>query len=260
MKKTQKSFRKKALLSSLSMLMVATVAVGSATFAWFTSNTTTTAKGINVKTVKASELQVSKSDHAWGDNITYGIANKVLIPASTADGSSWWTTSAASKTASTKVDGDFSSATAPAMGNVNSSNYAIAQQLNVKNIGDADINNVRITWTMPTNKYVRIALVEADDTGAITGTFTDSVFDADGVAYEAASGAAATTEITPTTTGSVTVNLGDDNVLSKNEAVYYNLYVWFEGQDVDCYDTNAGQEVPDIEFSVSGDTVVSTAG
>ena len=57
MKKTQKSFRKKALLSSLSMLMVATVAVGSATFAWFTQSPQASASGLQMKATAANGLK-----------------------------------------------------------------------------------------------------------------------------------------------------------------------------------------------------------
>ena len=48
-----------------------------------------------------------------------------------------------------------------------------------------------------------------------------------------------------------TINVGD---LTKDQVKYFNLYVWFEGQDVDCYDANAGAEVSDIEFKVTGTT------
>lgn len=58
MKKTQKSFRKKALLSSLSMLLVSTVAVGSATFAWFTQSPTATASGLTMKATSANGLKI----------------------------------------------------------------------------------------------------------------------------------------------------------------------------------------------------------
>lgn len=63
MKKTQKSFRKKALLSSLSMLLVSTVAVGSATFAWFTSNPFASAKGLQMKATSSKGLMIQTQSH-----------------------------------------------------------------------------------------------------------------------------------------------------------------------------------------------------
>ncbi|MGN0441493.1 MAG: hypothetical protein ACI4FO_02180 [Acutalibacteraceae bacterium] len=70
--KTKKSFKKKALLSSLSMLMVATVAVGSATFAWFTSNKSVTADSMKVTAAAAQGLQITK-DYAgtWASAVSY---------------------------------------------------------------------------------------------------------------------------------------------------------------------------------------------
>ena len=68
---TNTKFRKRALLSSVAMLLVALVALGSATFAWFTSSTTATASGINVQTTQASELQISKTDLSWGTSVNY---------------------------------------------------------------------------------------------------------------------------------------------------------------------------------------------
>ena len=51
--------RRRLLISSLCMLLVAIVALGTATFAWFTQNTTATADGIYAKTEKASSLLIS---------------------------------------------------------------------------------------------------------------------------------------------------------------------------------------------------------
>lgn len=261
MKKTQKSFKKKALLSSLSMLMVATVAVGSATFAWFTSSTTATASGLNVKTIQASELVISDFTKSWGTTVDYEIADKVLMPASTSDGSNWWTANAETKTSYAKKSTDvFTAADAPTFNTPASSSYAYADQLNVMNSGEADVENVTITWTIPNfsnSNYLRVALVPADATGNFVyesgKSFVNYVYDKDGVAYDAASGASTTTSITPATTCSVNVG-----TLSKDEAAYFNLYIWFEGQDEQCFDGNAGQIIPDIEFSVTGSTVDQT--
>ena len=60
--------RKRLLISSVAMLLVAMLALGTATFAWFTSSTTATASNINVKTIKSSELQISKSTRVWGNS------------------------------------------------------------------------------------------------------------------------------------------------------------------------------------------------
>ena len=238
----KKNSKKRVLLSSVAMLMVATVSLGSATYAWFTSSTTATANGINVKTIQASELVISKSDHKWDTTVEYGVANKVLMPTSTSTGSAWFNAEAEAKTSYAKAEDDnFTS--------VSGTNYYFAEQLNVKNQGAATVEDVTISFSGLTNKYARVAVVPANEAGTVTGTFTDCVYDADGAEYEAVASATTTTAITPST--EYVIEVGD---LAENEAAYYNIYVWFEGQDVDCYDSNAGQQIDDIEFTVTGTT------
>lgn len=60
------TFRKKALLSSIAMLLVALVALGSATFAWFTSNPNANASGLSLKTTASTGLVIrTDSDTTW---------------------------------------------------------------------------------------------------------------------------------------------------------------------------------------------------
>jgi hypothetical protein len=63
-----KNTRKKMLLSSVAMLLVALVALGSATYAWFSISKTVSANGIQVKAVTESGLAISihkDSSKAW---------------------------------------------------------------------------------------------------------------------------------------------------------------------------------------------------
>lgn len=61
--KNTTSFRKKALLSSLAMLMVALIALSSATFAWFTSNPNATASGLQLKATASKGLTILTDSH-----------------------------------------------------------------------------------------------------------------------------------------------------------------------------------------------------
>ena len=269
--------RRRVLISSLAMLLVAIVALGTATYAWFTSSTVATANGINVKTIQASELQISSATSGWDTTVDYGVSNKVLLPASTGDGSNWFTASAAEKTAMNAEPGT------PAPVN-KADTYYFVDQLNVRNNGTADIEDIEITFNV-TNDYLRVALVPATAKGTgkafVSGTdFTKCVFDNAGTLYNAASGIEmktfgegedakqlgvfTTTEITPSNTGKVTIDklAGKAVGAETGEAVYYNLYVWFEGQDAQCIDSNAGAVIEDIVFTVSGTTAdqITTQG
>ena len=56
---TNTKFRKRALLSSVAMLLVALVALGSATFAWFVANPTANAAGLSLKTTAEAGVFVA---------------------------------------------------------------------------------------------------------------------------------------------------------------------------------------------------------
>ncbi|MCQ4021511.1 MULTISPECIES: hypothetical protein [unclassified Ruminococcus] len=256
MKKTQKSFRKKALLSSLSMLLVATVAVGSATFAWFTSSTQATASNINVQTTKSSELVVSKSDLVWGDTVDYLKPNAVLRPISSADGSNWYKANAAAKTASTAKAGTYAQVTGAAL-----NDYLIDDMLNIKNNGGSACSNVTITITSEsTSKFYRLALVPVDDqtTAGTKPAVTEANFKAN--IYGAAAddtwkpykGTAVTTDnysIKAAANGATVIIPS----LAANEVASYRVLVWFEGEDSDCYDTTTSSlTAPSISFKVTG--------
>lgn len=251
-KTEKKSMRKKALLSSVAMLMVATVAVGSATFAWFTSSTTTTADGLNVKTVKSSELVISKSNRSWGQEIHYGQDGKTLRPASSSNGTTWYRADAEDKLAFDRT-GDFEAISAADL-----TSYVYSEELNIANKGSAAVEGVAITITGFNNAYGRIALVEVNSDGTpISGkTFATSVYDTENDKYDAANGPSTTAQIQASNELTISVGAlaGKVDGADLGGAKYFKLYVWFEGQDTDCFDTNAGQEIGDITFSISGST------
>ncbi len=259
--------RKRLLISSIAMLLVAMIALGTATFAWFTSSTTATASGINVQTTQASDLQISKSDLSWGASVNYA-TTATFEPASSVNGANWFTAEAGARDDFAKKDGT----NFVALTSANKSGYVFEETLNVRNHGAAAVTGITITFSIgetPTTtgkNYVRVALVPITITGTATtqtvtaatpaaADFQAGVFDVDGVAYNAVSSTTeASTSITPKTTYSVSV---PDLAGGSDAAAYYKLYVWFEGQDVDCADVNAGNALPSIQFSVTGRTAQS---
>lgn len=78
-----KNTRKKMLLSSVAMLLVALVALGSATYAWFTINKTVEAKTMTVKAATAKGLQITGDNGGtWARTATFNSAAYELNPAS----------------------------------------------------------------------------------------------------------------------------------------------------------------------------------
>lgn len=280
--------RKRLLISSVAMLLVAMLALGTATFAWFTQDSTVIAREFGAKTVKASELKLSSKKIAWTENLVYNY-DEVLKPVSTVNGKTWFTAVAAGKgnsAASVTTAKELTGTDIPA--------YAIVDQLNIKNFGGAAVDNVTINFTLKehdakdfdaANRYLRIALVKVDSQGDTSGDyatkFAKSVYavgDDTAPAIESL-----VTEKNPTTgevivkdiktkdisaiaskNGNISIPVGPLGAYNEDNesscAAYYNLYAWFEGQDDDCKDANAGNKMPKIQFTVTGDTVNQQTG
>lgn len=277
------SRRKSLLISSVSMLLVAGVSLGTATFAWFTSSTSTTTSNLKFKTTKSSTLQIGKSDATtdakWkSDGLNYDLeAEKLLLPASSLVGSTTagnWFTAHANST----LDGTAKKGTVAALTAGNISNYVFMEQLNIRNAGQADVENVKIKFNLGADAcydYLRVAVVEAAGVGlgnADTGSFANSVYAKDATGYNPISGidqdgvADTDTAITPIdASGEVEIPVGTLKAATEKAngdkeytPKYYNLYIWFEGQDPDCVDAKAGAVIPDIVFTVEGETVTET--
>ena len=254
--------RKRLLISSIAMLLVAMLALGTATFAWFTTSTTSTASGIGVKTIKSSNLQISKLDKNWGTTVSYGTTNKVLMPASSANGNTWVKATAALPTVMTAKSGSGDTAVA-------NTDYFV-NQLNVRNAGEADVSNASLSFSISTPvkaEYIRVAIVPVTDTDTNTDTipsvssasdFTSNIYDTEGETYKALTNTNLVESSDIQAKSTLTFTLGNAGSIASGATYYYNLYVWFEGQDADCIDANAGASIGDITFTVTGSTVTTS--
>jgi hypothetical protein len=245
--KTRLFTRKRALISSVAMLLVAMIALGTATFAWFSTKTTATAKNVKVKTSQASSLVLSLDQQTWASEIDLAI-EKTLEPGSTADLSNWF--------AATSTGYDQGTVDTDTIGAATADTNYVAKTFYAKSIG-ADMS---VDWSIlfdaaqvATDKnYMRAAMTISGNgiTGAQkvfwwadgsteTGTSTNST-------SAITSTAGATTAVTSSTATTGTIS----NQLTKDEVYTINLYVWFEGQDAQCIDTKAGTVCDfDIQFS-----------
>lgn len=270
--------RKRLLVSSVAMLLVAMLALGTATYAWFTTDSSAYAEGINVKTVQASELKLSAANGVWEEHLQYNYTGpKILKPASSADGVNWFKATAASKSAFTAKEGSVSSAGTYVEANQGIKDYVFMQQLNVANFGGSDVDQVKLTFTLNERvakagrKYLRLALVPVSGLASTTGlpemeetgdnSFAKNVYSVGEDTADAFKTDSTNATITSKDASKeVSIDLGtltaatNSTTPSDGGVKYFNLFIWFEGQDTDCYDTNAGNELPSITFNVSGKT------
>lgn len=257
--------RKRLLISSVAMLLVAMLALGTATFAWFTTSTNPYADNFSAKTTKQSTLLLSDSSRTgWTSHLDYNEGNKTMYPAS-GNGTSW-VKGTASNSLTGVIDQNTLQAVAPSPAQgVIPSDYLFAQELNLKNNGTADIKDVSIDFYLNTSdnkdaaEYARVALVPIDGTKVTADDYValgNNVYSTTTKTYNPIIKTDGTegTQISTKTTFHVDVTTGDE-VMKPDEVRYYKLYVWFEGQDENCVDALSGQKIPGLKFDVSSTMV-----
>ena len=259
---TNTKFRKRVLLSSVAMLLVALVALGSATFAWFSVKQAADATGLSGGTTKSSSLVIKE---AWGDDW----ANTIEFDEATADvstaltpvtfnGTTWQTTTSAGYDLGYQGE---------ALQEVSvSTTYAAYTSLYVKygEAGGSENKDLLIKVTPDSGlssaqlSYARVAIVPVTEASnsieSALGTYKILGADNNDLAaapsgYTSAS-AANNTAVTAlySATATAPLNMG---LMTPGTVYKYMIYVYFEGTDKDCIDSKAGVSVDDFKFDLS---------
>lgn len=257
--------KKRMLISSVAMLLIAMIALGTATFAWFTTSTNPYADNFSAKTTKQSTLLLSdKSREGWTSHLEYKVANKTMYPAS-GNGTAW-----VKGTAGNALTGAIDTATLQSVlpstaTGLKAADYVYVNELNLKNNGTADIKNVDIDFYLNTDnnessaEYARVALVPVDgnkvDADGLVA-LGDNVYSTTAKSYKPIIDTKGTqgTQITTKTTFHVDVTIGEE-VMTPGAVKYFKLFVWFEGQDDACTDVNSDKKIPGLKFDVSSTMV-----
>ena len=90
---------KRQLLAAIAMVLVAAIALGSSTYAWFVASGTVTATGMKVQAQSEAGLVIRYGTGSWGTSATAGmdaegVESAKLKPASTIDSKAWYYASA----------------------------------------------------------------------------------------------------------------------------------------------------------------------
>lgn len=216
--------RSKMLLSSIAMLLVALVALGSATFAWYSINRTVTAQEINVKASTPGGLEISLDNSNWATSVDLvgmsASGGKVLEPAQLTFGTTGVTNAI-------YADGAASDASASTGSTVDvtatgEGTYWVVDEIYVRSSSSKAGNvqaQVKATGTN-TNSFIHLAVVDAAD-----GTLLGGEQDASAL------------------TSGTFANLGSAVAYAAAGATTKHYYVvaWAAGNDTDCYTDNANK-------------------
>lgn len=244
--KTQKSFRKKALLSSMAMLLVAMLALGTATYAWFSTKTTATAQRLSAQTTQGTNLMISESKtEGWTQALTFANADTTTLdPVTTDDFTTWYGAKADGWDTQKAGTGD------NAYQSVSKTGYVLEQDIYVKY--DAAEGNFALNTSLTTavnkgteNYYrVSIAPITGDgDLAAPTGFTRYTYANSDTVKAAEATYANYTVNTSKTDIALGTIAAG---------SIYgYHVMIWFEGEDPDCLDSLSTNDIG-LDFSFAG--------
>ena len=262
--------RRRVLISSMCMLLVALVALSTATFAWFSSNKQVTASGMTVKAAAAQGLVIS--DDNWqtqgntstfttigtytltpvsvGYDTTDGLADTGYYPGEVkAVGGGVWSTEDkddyASWTATTEDDIPVVPA-AKGTESAASTTYFADYAVQIKSTstdatakiegvyGEITFTDTTDTASLAASNYVRIAVYDKDgNVVKVLGNETDATAITD-LGSDGTPVATDQTALTEFTSGTALKFV--EGVTVTNVAQTYKIRVWFEGQDDQCVD------------------------
>lgn len=258
---TNTKFRKRALLSSVAMLLVALVALGSATFAWFTSKPDANASGLSLKATSSTGLLI-QSDTEKNIEPTHWTHDAVLRTESITNGVSTAATgavnvSAASQDASSgnskgiyRVDAQSDSAYGAAsdadvtVAAVGTDYYQEDLWLKVTGAASATVNLIGVTINSSSTdlgKAVRVAVLDAS--GAVLGIWKPSG-SADNKYLQTTgdygdTGVLSTGNYTGKVSGSAqTISLGD---IGNDGSDKVTVRVYLDGEDSGVFSRNIDQ-------------------
>lgn len=241
--------RKRVLISSVAMLLVALVALGTSTYAWFTNAVQANANNLSVTANAAKGLQIrTDATEGWGTNQTWtNPTNTTISPLSIAfiknavlptayyakqaglDGA--WTEE---KAATATYEFESLELTNPSAYSNYNANY-LSYKVDTRVVGDTSNNSYPLYATITAKSdndkglegAIRIAIVNSAD-GKVYDVYGDQTIKA--ISNVSADGEVTTVDTAPTT---AQFQCG---TVSKTESTLY-VYMWIEGQDTDCVDS-----------------------
>lgn len=255
-----KNMRKKALLSSVAMLLVAVVALSGATYAWFSTNTTARLNTIELTTAKESSLLIAEktgsSEPADADYSAEIVANwsQQLAPVSTVNCASFYDVTA--------LTSETASGSAQKVGSVQS---ASAEKYLKKTLffKADDAVSVRLTSLLATGgttsiaDAVRVAFVVgsnvtiygigAQTTKGISAVSTYTSGSATFADFYAGNATGVTfTDVSAIAAGGTSAAFL--TLPANGAATQVDVYIWLEGNDSDCHNGMSGGSLTNLQF------------
>ena len=245
---TNTKFRKRALLSSVAMLLVALVALGSATFAWFTANPNATASGISMKTTAAAGLVIrTDTDTTWSHNAALNkngaTFNANPVSQDQAAPANFWTVTAATADAYGAGTDSMTAAVAGTDFYTEKIYCRLSDGSNAANNASKKVYLKGVTITAADGatmqNCMRVAIAGPD---GLLGTYALSTAGANGTLTTAAKTPGSFNPALAATSTALNVDTGLTALSATGSDLtkYITVYVYLDGQDSDCFSDKVG--------------------
>ena len=273
---------KKQLLAAVAMVLVAAVALGSSTYAWFVASGTVEAYGMKVQAQSEGGLAISYGGKAWGTSASGGVTDAVrLYPASTKNLANWShaTAQASDNPAAVQASRqDITDTVVKANAVPDDNGYVLMREFQIRSTA-ADalskglyVEKVTVDGankTMSTALRVGVRYVDGTNTGnnkayiygpvELNGGTDEGNKPSDNYKwYKDATDNAGST-VTLAQVGKTTSPILDETTTisaDTNAAVKVQIYVWFEGEDHNLFSDNFNTEGLNVTVQFSSMGVV----
>lgn len=253
---------KRQLLAAIAMVLVAAIALGSSTYAWFVASGTVKAEGMKVQAQAESGILIKEnaSGKTFGTIATVDSATAKLYPTSTTDLENWYhATSKFVNDAEDQQDADQYAKLAE-----NLDQYRLVKQFAIRSATNSAltdskllIKNVNVTGTDETeylNKSIRVG-IKVNTGGANNSPVFIYAPKADATFTLVAKYDSDKNVLEPTNADADDfLLLANDTIPATDTGLIVDVFIWYEGEDENCMTENVisdGTSLTPDELSVS---------
>ena len=279
---------KRQLLAAIAMVLVAALALGSSTYAWFVASGSVTATGmsVNVQSTGGLLIKYNGTSDAWGQTATANMGTKLLLPASTADMKVWSTATAAAPGSHEMNNATIAPVSvADTTPSITDNNYLVKQTFLIRSTGNTDggtkglyVQDVVVSAAQELNMSLRLGIVARYKgaekarfimapitVGQATPTNNYTVYTAQEIDGQPGkyTPQAVATPVSITAKGTSAAILDSSTPVPGNSDTDYvevSIYIWYEGEDEHLYSDNVrANEKLDISIVFSSNSTSSTS-
>ncbi len=269
---------KRQLLAAIAMVLVAAIALGSSTYAWFVASNTVTADGMKLQVQGESGIvikSVENSSSVWAATASAGMTQGVKLTATSTTNLSAWVHATSDEQNNAKAEQAFKDYTAVPDASLDS--YRLLKSFYIRSATANEVENVKlaidsvtVTTTGSTassenlNRSVRVG-VKVGDNFVIYAPLADSKSPADNTKfvlnakYVTDGETVSVNEYVKADPSRDFFTLTDNKVPATDTGLTAEIYMWFEGEDGNCMSKNITATLDELNVTVVFETVpVST--